>query len=171
MKLSHLVVALAISILFAGRPLLGLGADTHDANLTPLRPMVGQWKVDYKATDPPIQRQYTVTYKWIMGGKFLEATFLDEKGVHDCTEIFGWDAADKVIKIWGFDTGSLYQGPFSFNGNVWKSQFSSVRPSGERKKTDVVITFAKDSFKAIGTDAVATTPAFEAVFKRIKEGD
>lgn len=168
MKRSHLVLALTVSVLFAGRPFVSLGADTHDPNLTPLRPMVGQWAVDFKATSPAVQRQYTVTYKWIMGGKFLEATFLDEKGAHDCTEIFGWDAADKVIKIWGFDTGSLYEGSFSFQGNVWKSQFTSVRPSGERSKTDVVITFTDDSFKAVGTDVVAKTLAFEAVFTRIK---
>ena len=103
-----------------------------------------------------------------MGGNFLEATFVDEKGLVTAP-IFGWTQRKRFIKIWGFDTGSIYEGAWTFKGNVWTSQFSSVRPSGERVKENVTLAFDKNAFTATGTRADTKASSLRGSFHRIND--
>ena len=37
----------------------------------------------------------------VMDGRFLEATWMDTASKRVGTEMFGWDAANKIVKVWG----------------------------------------------------------------------
>lgn len=112
-----------------------------------------------------------VTYKWVMDGKYLEATFGDLTGKRVGTEIFGWDAADKAVKMWGFDTESIYEGVWTFEGSVAKFVGTSVLATGVREKGNIVITFGGDTMTAVGTKPGVKTPTFEGKFTKVKQAE
>jgi len=94
---------------------LGQSAELVNPHLKQLKPIVGQWKVHLELADEPAL-DAKVIYKWVMDGKFLEATWTDTKGKRIGTETFGWDAADKAVKMWGFDPDSIYASSPEFVG-------------------------------------------------------
>ena len=50
-----LTIVTVAGLFFIGLPRAGLGAETHDPNLAPLQPIVGQWKLFFNQPRPRLR--------------------------------------------------------------------------------------------------------------------
>ena len=121
-----------------------MAAEPADANLQQLAPLVGEWHVTFDLPGFPYT-ETKATYKWILGGRYLEARWYSMDGIELGPELFAWDPVSKVIRMWGFDSETFYEGVWQIDGPRWTSKYAGVRFAGEETKTDVVLEFKGDS--------------------------
>jgi hypothetical protein len=106
--------------------------------------LVGRWVDDGGDID------IVTTCAWTKNRKFLTRSFVvtrDEDGEVDLegTQVIGWDASEKRIRSWTFDSeGGFGQGVWVRDGNRWLAKKSFVLPTGEKATAVNVLTYVDD---------------------------
>ena len=110
--------------------------------------LVGDW-VDAPGTSDDIVVESTCD--WIMNRNYLIRTFtadLPTRSDLSGTQVIGWDARDKVIRSWAFDSsGGFAQGTWHRKGNHWTVKTTGVLPDGSTvSATNTLKPIDDDSF-------------------------
>ncbi|MCC6124043.1 MAG: hypothetical protein IT426_03705 [Pirellulales bacterium] len=142
-------------------------------HLKQLEWMVGDWAVNAKKAENVI---FSVHCHWTENKSFLicmyTAKHLDV--VRHGTQVIGWDAKEKKIRSWMFDSnGGFAGGLWEKTGNRWKIDMSGLSPEGEIVKgTQILAAVDADTFsfestnRSKGGEKTADVPLLE--MQRVK---
>ncbi len=113
--------------------------DATPSGLEQLAWMVGDWGEQGDAS------RVSTSCDWTKNQSFLTRSFSvsdeDNKIVIEGTQIIGWNAADKQIQSWTFDSeGGVGQGIWSRDENRWTVKTHFVLSTGERASSLNVFT-------------------------------
>ena len=133
-------------------------------------PLVGNWDVTFDWPGIPL-KEAKVTYRWALGGKYLEARWSKKDGTDLGPELFTWDPVKEGIRMWGFDSESFYEATWRVDGKKWIGKFSGTRFTGEDTKGTIVLEFDKTSSVLLTHTPDGTEkPDGTAKFKRSSNG-
>jgi hypothetical protein len=142
-----------------------------EANLKPLARLVGSWNATFDIPDFPFD-ETKVTYRWVLDGRYLEGRWSTTDGQDLGPELFTWDPAENLVRMWGFDTESFYEATWQLAGDQWIGKYSGTRFSGEKTNTTVSVEFKHaDSIHIMFTPEGATEPVGTADLVRVNPGD
>lgn len=140
-----------------------------DANLKKLEPLIGSWDVVF---DSPVVsfKEAHVTYRWAMGGRYLEARWTLPDGTYLGPELFVWDPNRQAVRMWGFDVDSFYEATWRIDGTSWTCIFDGWRLAGDRVHSNVEMKFKDDgSIVATFTPVGTQKPDGTVTFRRAHE--
>jgi uncharacterized protein (TIGR02246 family) len=92
--------------------------------------LLGAWK------DSEADVDLSSTCRWDPNRRFLIRTFVvkeEDRSTLEVTEIIGWDAADRIVRSWVFDSdGGVGQNTWSKRGAEWIISAKGTLPDGGR---------------------------------------
>jgi len=92
--------------------------------------LLGTWR------DSEAEMDLSSTCKWDPNRRFMVRTFVmkeENRPVLEVTEVIGWDAADRVVRSWVFDSdGGFNQSTWSRRGDDWIISARGTLPDGGR---------------------------------------
>jgi uncharacterized protein (TIGR02246 family) len=142
-------------------------------HLKQLEWMVGDWTVNAKKAENVV---FSLHCHWTENKSFLicmyTAKHLDV--VRHGTQVIGWDAKEKKIRSWMFDSNGGFAGGFwEKAGNRWSIELSGTSPEGEGiKGTQILAAVDADTFtfestnRSKGGEKIADVPLLE--MQRVK---
>jgi hypothetical protein len=145
--------------------------DSHpvDANLKQLEPLIGAWDVVFDSPVVPF-REAHVTYRWAIGGRYLEASWTLPDATYLGPELFVWDPSREAVRMWGFDVDSFYDATWRIDGTRWTCIFDGWRLAGDKVHSTVEMNFRDDgSIVATFTPVGAEQPEGTVTFRRAQE--
>jgi len=111
---------------------------SHYEQLKPLEWMIGSW------ADESEQGRITTQCSWTRNRNFITRSFkveIDEYLTLAGIQIIGWDAAEKRIRSWTFDSdGGFSEADWINKGDRWHVSHKAVTADGERAAMVNVIT-------------------------------
>lgn len=114
-----------------------LPVTSYDA-LKDLEWLVGTWQ------DQGSNSQVETTVRWSAKRAFLLRSFrirYEDGAEHEGTQVIGWDAANRSIRIWSFDSdGTIAEGTMAKNGADWTMRVRHTDVSGEISTSTQIIT-------------------------------
>lgn len=113
-------------------------ASSNYEHLKDLEWMIGTW------VDGDKQSSIETTCNWIKNKNYMMRTFtvkLEGRVEMEGTQIIGWDASEKRIRTWIFDSnGGFGEGEWTKNGNQWSIKASHVLQNGDKASSINIIT-------------------------------
>lgn len=112
---------------------------SHFSNLAELQWMIGEW------VDGSEGAKVETVCQWTKNHNFITRTFtvkIEDRIDSQGTQVIGWDAAEKQIRSWVFDSqGGFSEGVWSRDGNRWVVKANGVLPDGGRASAVQIISF------------------------------
>jgi hypothetical protein len=138
----------------------------HYEHLKALEVFVGDWQFTFTQKGVDIFKG-TVSYKWVKNKVFLQATACDEKGDHVATEMYGWDAAAKKMRLWTFKPdGGRNEAVISVEGDIFSGDYDMMQPDGTTKKAVVKGKFSGKEFNVAVRYVGAPDDEFKGTYRR-----
>jgi uncharacterized protein (TIGR02246 family) len=135
--------------------------------------MVGDWSVNPKKAE---HVQFSLHCHWTENKSFLICMYTarSQDLMRHGTEIIGWDAKEKKIRSWMFDsTGGFSHGFWQKDGKRWTIDVNGESPDGEVvKNTQIITAVDEDTFtfeslnRTKGDEKLANVPLLE--MQRVK---
>ena len=162
---------LSTALLLTASRVVGQADESIDPHLKQLTPLVGSWNVTFDWPGISV-KEAKVTYRWVLDGKYLEARWSNMDGTDLGPELFTWDPARMVVRMWGFDSKSFCEAVWRVDGSKLIGEFSGTRFTGENTKRTVVLAFKDNSsIVATTTPGGADKPDGTATFVRVNKDD